>query len=218
MQLDPDEVARYLQENPDFFDRYAAQLADIALPHPRGGHAIPLAGRQVIALRDKNRALEEKLRELVHFGQENDAIIDRLHRITLAMMMARDLDALLASLYYNLREDFAVPHVAVRLWAAADPTRPEFAAASEEARVFAESLTNPYCAAHAMFETAAWFGPDAHGLHSFAYAPLRMEKAFGLLALAAEDPERFHPGMETLYLKRLGELISVALSRFVKLA
>jgi uncharacterized protein YigA (DUF484 family) len=218
MQLDPDEVARYLREHPEFFDRYAAQLADIVVPHPHGGHAIPIAERQIITLRDKNRALEDKLRELVRFGQENDAIIDRLHRITLAMMMARDLDGLLSSLYFNLREDFAVPHVAIRLWAQSDAPRAEFSPIGEEARVFAESLTNPYCAAHPLYDTASWFGADAAALRSFAYAPLRTEKPFGLLALASEDPERFYPEMGTLYLKRLGELISVALSRFVKTA
>jgi len=52
-------------------------------------------------------------------------------------------------------------------------------------------------------------------LKSFAYITLRNDKAFGLLALASEDPQRFYPGMGTLYLKRLGELISTSLVRFL---
>ena len=33
--------------------------------------------------------------------------------------------------------------------------------------------------------------------------------AFGMLALASEDPRRFYADMGTLYLRRVGELISV---------
>jgi uncharacterized protein YigA (DUF484 family) len=34
-----------------------------------------------------------------------------------------------------------------------------------------------------------------------------------MLALASEDPTRFYAGMGTLYLQRLGELLSAALER-----
>jgi uncharacterized protein YigA (DUF484 family) len=115
---------------------------------------------------------------------------------------------------FNLREDFAVPHVAVRLWdgiasAAADAD----GSVSAEARSFATGLNGPYCSAHAMADTAAWFGEIAPHLRSFAYVPLRGSRDFGLLALASEDPQRFYPEMGTLYLRRLGELASAALQR-----
>ncbi len=216
MRPEPQDVLQYLRDNPEFFDTHAEALAEIFVPHPHGGRAIPIAERQMVTLRDKNRMLEDKLAELVQFGQENDGIIDRLHRITLAMMMARDLDALLASLYFNLREDFAVPHVAMRLWAEGGWDRPEFGLLSPEARAFTESLANPYITHHAMFETAEWFGEGGPALRSFAYVALRTEQPFGLLALASEDVQRFYPEMGTLYLKRLGELASVALARFLR--
>ena len=38
---------------------------------------------------------------------------------------------------------------------------------------------------------------------------------FGVVALASEDPKRFYPEMGTLYLQRIGELLSHALWRFV---
>jgi uncharacterized protein YigA (DUF484 family) len=66
-----------------------------------------------------------------------------------------------------------------------------------------------------MFETAAWFGEAAGMLKSFAYIALRTDRVFGLLALASEDPQRFYPDMGTLYLRRVGELISTSLVRFL---
>jgi uncharacterized protein YigA (DUF484 family) len=37
--------------------------------------------------------------------------------------------------------------------------------------------------------------------------------AAGLLVLASEDAQRFYPEMGTLYLKRIGELLSATLQR-----
>lgn len=211
-----EDVARYLQDHPEFFEQYADTLATINIPHPHGGRAIPLSERQIVSLREKNKVLEAKLRELVQFGEENDAIGERVHRVALELMKAPNLDALLKALYYNLREDFSVPHVAVRLWSDWDhPPAPEFGAASQEVKVFADSLAHPYCSAKAMFETGQWFGEDEAVVKSFAYIPMREQKIFGLLALASEDPQRFYPEMGTLYLKRLGELVSTALRRYL---
>ena len=63
-----------------------------------------------------------------------------------------------------------------------------------------------------MVDTAEWFGEAAGRLRSFAYVALKNGPAFGLLAMASEDAQRFYPEMGTLYLKRLGEIAAVALS------
>jgi uncharacterized protein len=209
-----EDVARYLQDHPEFFEEHADTLAEIHIPHPHGGRAIPISERQIVSLREKNKVLESKLRELVRFGEENDAISEKLHRATLAMIRAPGLEPLLQVIYYNLREDFSVPHVALRLWVEWDhAAAAEFEPVSSETRVFAESLGNPYCCAKAMFDSAGWFGEAGAGLRSFAYIPLQADRVFGLLALGSEDANRFYPDMGTLYLKRLGETIGAALSR-----
>ena len=213
MILKAEDVARYMKEHPEFFEEHAQMLTEIYLPHPHGGRAISLPERQQLALREKNSLLESKLRELIQFGEENDALSERVHRFSLALLMARELNPLLPVIYYNLREDFAVPHVVLRLWIGGDEhsALPEFSGTSNELRVHVEGLTNPGCGSHAVHETGAWFGEDSARLKSFALVPLRAEQAFGVLVLASEDPQRFYQGMGTLYLKRLGELVSVAL-------
>ena len=212
----PEDVARYLKDHPEFFESYADMIADISIPHPHGGRAIPISERQIVSLREKNRILESKLRELVEYGEENDAIGERVHRAAMAMIKPENLESLLQVLYYNLREDFTVPHVALRLWSEWDhPPLPEFGHSSHEVRVFAESLNQPYCSHKPMFETAEWFGEAGSLLKSYAYITLRTDKVFGLLALASEDAQRFYPEMGTLYLKRLGELMSTSLARFL---
>ncbi|MEQ1880128.1 MAG: DUF484 family protein [Burkholderiales bacterium] len=212
----PEDVARYLKQNPQFFEDYAEMLAEIHIPHPHGGRAIPLSERQIVSLREKNRLLESRLRELVDFGEENDAIGDRVHRAAIRLYQPQGLESLLQTLQQCLRDDFQVPAVAIRMWGDEQHSQiPEFAPVSTEVRGFAESLTQPYCCAQPMFESAEWLGSAQQGLASFAYVPLSAEQTFGLVTLASEDARRFYPEMGTLYLKRLGELASAAVSRLL---
>jgi uncharacterized protein YigA (DUF484 family) len=212
----PEDVARYLQDHPEFFEEHAEALAEIQIPHPHGGRAIPLSERQIVSLREKTRVLEARLRELVQFGEENDALGERVHRAAIELIKAPELAAMLRVIYYNMREDFAVPHVSIRLWSETDhPPLTEFGPASQEVQVFAASLSHPYCSGKPMFETGQWFGEAETTVKSFAYVPLRTDKLFGLLILASEDPQRFYPEMGTLYLKRLGELVSAGLGRYL---
>lgn len=214
--MDSKAVAEYLQEHPEFFSEHADLLAEIYVPHPHGGHAIPIAERQIVTLREKNGQLETKLQELITFGGENDAISEKLHRSTLALFSATDLETTLGVLYHSLQDDFQVPHVALRLWGRVPEQSylPELAATSQELRDYAAALGAPYCGASAPFESREWF-EGATTLESFAFLPLRTHQTFGLLGLASDDPARFHTGMGTMYLTRLAELASVAAARFL---
>ncbi len=140
--MDAKAVADYLQQHPEFFAEYADVLADIYVPHPHGGHAIPIAERQIVTLREKNSQLESKLNELIQFGSENDGISEKLHRSTLALFSAADLETTLGVLYHSLKDDFHVPHVALRLWGKVPEQSylPELAATSQELRDYAAAL------------------------------------------------------------------------------
>lgn len=215
--MKPDDVARYLKDHPAFFEDYADFLADLTIPHPHGGRAIPISERQTLTLREKNRQLEGKLREVIQFGEENDAISDKVHRISVALLAASGVSGVLRAAYLNLREDFAVPHVALRIWrGAAHADLPEWEPVSDATREFAGGLSVPYCGAHPGPDMAGLFGEAGAHLRSYACMPLRHSETFGLLVLASEDGQRFYPEMGTLYLKRLGELLGASLSRHLE--
>jgi uncharacterized protein YigA (DUF484 family) len=214
--MDAREVVRYLKDHPEFFEDHADEIAEIFVPHPHGGHAIPIAERQIFALREKNAELSAKLGELIRFGNDNDAIGERLHRSTVALFAAPDLETTLAVLYHSLREDFGVPLVAVRLWGRVPEQSylPELAATSADVRDHVERLETPYCGSQAIAEAREWFDSDAPPA-SFAFMPLRAALTFGVLALASEDPQRFQQDLGTVYLTRLAELASIAIDRFL---
>lgn len=198
-----EDVAKYLQENPQFFEEHAEMLAQIDLPHPHGGRTISLSERQLLTLRERVRELEKKLHELLEIARENDALQLKLHQFTCTLIGASDSTALKASTAQNLRDIFAVPHVALRLWQDEAP--------STEVRDFADQHSQPVCTHHAVHDTLPWFADAAEHLRSFAYLPLRHgDTTIGLLVLASEDKQRFYPEMGTLFLQRIAELLGHA--------
>jgi len=215
--LDPQAIAEFLTRHPNFFNEFPTLLAELNIPHPHGTHAVSMSERQLIAMRDKVRMLESKLAELIQFGEENDGISERLHALTLALLTASVPQDIVAALAIHLREGFAVPHHALRVWtltgdAVPDLTEPVSAAVRDTVAAMAQ----PVCGSLAVNEASDWFGEVSPHLRAFACIPLRPAPAaapIGLLVLASEEAKRFYPGMGTLYLERLSQLIGAALVR-----
>jgi uncharacterized protein YigA (DUF484 family) len=211
--MNADDLARFLRANPQFFDQNPELLESIHVPHPYGGRAIPLAERQTVALREKVKALESRLAELIRFAEENDQISEKVHRLSVALAGSRDFPALTRSLYFHLREDFAVPHVALRVWGKAVPADfDEARAVSDAQRERASTMGAPQCGPAQGNAFAPWFGETGEHIRSLALVPLGDTAVFGMLALASEDPKRFYPEMGTLYLRRIGELCAAGVT------
>ncbi len=105
------KVADFLRTYPDFFERNAALLAQLRLPHVRDSTAtVSLVERQVEVLRERNQALERKLKELVDVARANDELADRIHRLSQRLIRARDLASTVEAIETSLREDFEAMH------------------------------------------------------------------------------------------------------------
>ena len=215
--MQPENIADFLTRHPNFFNDFPTLLADLHIPHPHGTHAVSMSERQLIAMRDKVRMLENKLAELIQFGEENDGISEKLHALTLALLAARSPQDLVATLALHLREGFAVPHHAVRAWNLAGDAVPGLSdAVSQATRDSVAAMAQPVCGALAVSEASDWFGEVSPHLRAFACIPLRPATGappVGLLVLASEEAKRFYAGMGTLYLERLGQLVGAALER-----
>jgi uncharacterized protein YigA (DUF484 family) len=211
--MDPNEVAQFLKSNPQFFDQHPQLLESIYVPHPHGGRAIPLTERQIVTLREKLRVLENKLGEFVRFGEDNDAIAEKVHRLSLALLGAKDFAATAHALYFHLREDFSVPHVALRVWGKSllDGTL-EGTAVDPELRAKAETMGAPQCGPAAGNPYLPLFREAQEHIRSIALVPLGQTRTMGVLALGSEDPQRFFAEMGTLFLRRIGELTAGALA------
>jgi len=109
--LNDTSVAEYLQTYPDFFERNSPLLIKLRLPHLRDvGATVSLVERQVEVLRERNQSLERKLKELVDVARANDALADRIHRLSQRLIRVRTLPETISAVEASLREDFDAMH------------------------------------------------------------------------------------------------------------
>ena len=212
--FDSAAIAQYLANNPDFFEEHAGLLGRIKLSSPLTGKAVSLQERQMEVMRDKYKALELRMAELVRTAQDNAAIANKFHAWTQALLRARhdaDLPRILAD---GLAAEFAVPQCTLRLWDLAPAHAAGWFGAdvSDDARIFANSLLAPYCGSNHDFEAVRWLD-DPTAVQSTVILPLRSAgSAFGLLILGSPDPARFSADMATDFLIHIGDTASAALA------
>ncbi len=220
--MNASDVARYLGEQPDFFELYPELLGQLSIRHPQSGQAISLVERQSLLLRDRVRAMEARLAELVRNGERNDAIAEKLVRWSCAVLAQKEDAALPATVVGELQTVFDVPHGAIRLWSvqARFAALPFAAAVSEDVIRLATSMAAPFCGSNVGFEVAGWMNDDSSNvgakIQSLAMLPLRDESAaepFGLLVLGSPDKDRFQITMGTAFLTRIAAIASASLAR-----
>lgn len=215
---DANEIAAYLKSHPEFFEHYAELLAQIHIPSPHGGKAISITERQMGVLRDKVKQLEARLAELIRFGETNDAIAGKVHRLGVELQRATHLGAALETIYSHLRDAFTVPHSAIRIWGIGRSDGAEFAPVDDGIKGFISFAKAPYCGTATGQAATAWLGESGSHVRSVAQIPLRESETgacIGMLLLASEEAQRFYPEMGTHYLGQIGDIVSAALLRVI---
>src|SRR5215208_4523621 len=101
-----DDIANYLANTPGFFERHAQLLASVQLTSPHGTRAVSLQERQAEMLREKIKALEHRVMDMVRHGTENVVIADRLHRWARNLFLVQSGLTLPATIATEIRSQF----------------------------------------------------------------------------------------------------------------
>ena len=210
-----DDIADYLVNTPDFFERHASLLATVQLTHPQSHRAVGLQERQAQMLRDKIKGLEHRIMDMIRHGNENMVLTDKLHRWSCELLVTPP-DHLVDSAVDNIRELFQVPQLALRLWSLdeAHAQAPYAQGVTDAVKALAASLDTPYVGLNTGYEAVQWLAEPSQAA-SLAVLALRAgpgQDPFGLLVLASPDAQRFNNQMGTDLLERLAELSGAALS------
>lgn len=215
-----DDIADYLSNTPDFFERHAELLAAVQLNSPHSNRAVSLQERQAQMLREKIKVLEHRIMDMIRNGNENVLLSDKLLRWARTLFLTSDPLAMPNEIAQQIAEQFSVPQVGIKVWGVA----PQFLHAdfangvSDDTKLFASSLMEPFCGVNTGFDAVNWL-PDPLAATSLAILPLRAglvgstAPAFGMLVLASPDAQRFNSAMGTDFLERIAELASAALTR-----
>ncbi len=208
-------IVDYLRAHPDFFSDHLDLLETLRIPHPCRP-AVSLIERQLLLLREQNSQLHRKLQELIAVARDNDFLSGHMQYLALELIEATELGELLQGIQSVLRDKFNVDFTVLRL--AAQPleagflSQPEFVT-SESLAQFEQTLSSgrPACGRLSDEQNRFLFQEATPCVGSTALIPLRGSGWSGLLAVASCDHKRFYPAMGTLFLNRMGELISYAL-------
>jgi uncharacterized protein YigA (DUF484 family) len=222
-KLGAHEVAAFLRRHPKFLQQFPDLAISMVVPREEGP-AASLASYQLEVLRDKNRELTRRLQELFGNAQENERLAVRTHQLTLALMKQDDAGHSLRAMAASLAEDFQGDLVRIVLfdavegvddvdWLRVVPRGDDALAPFRD--VLADG--NPLCGRLQPEKNALLYGDRVGEVQSSALVPLVRggdAQPLGLLAVGSRDPNRFYPGMGTLFLRMMGESLTTALQRF----
>ncbi len=216
-------VVDYLAANPEFFERHASLLSTLRLPHAAGG-AVSLVERQVSMLRQKELKLERQLKELIAVARTNDTLAAKVHALSIQLLAARELGTTIAAIEEAMRSGFGADHAVLVLFG--DPEAFDDIDAGRFFRVVDrndESLgpfdtflkgSSARCGQVRDTQREFLFRQDAGDVGSVALVPLGKKSSVGFLGIGSIAADRFHPGMSTDFLTRVGALVTEALKRF----
>ncbi len=215
--LDAMEVASYLRQHPEFLKEFPDIALALRMPRDQGS-AASLASYQLEVLRDKNREQSRRLQELIEIAHENEQLMVRVHTLTLGLMRVDGLAETLTHIVASLTEDFHTDLVRIVLfssdpdlpaddWLIVEPDRTGALPAFAEFFKRAE----PLCGRLQPEKLDALFGDRAVEIGSTVLLPVG---GVGMLAIGSHDPNRFHPGMGTVFLKLIAGAIETAVGRY----
>jgi uncharacterized protein YigA (DUF484 family) len=211
-------VSSYLRKNPDFLEQNPEMLEELQLNH-QSGAAVSLIERQVEQLRSSNQDLRKQLNRLVQVAAENERLMSRLHKLTLELMAIESRDDFFTHLGGSLLNDFNADILQICLFdqeTAAQAGEDVMGISADDAELeqFQDHLEKDETVCGRMNDSKLefLFGSKARWVQSAALIPLGEKGADGMMAIGSSDPSRFYPGMGTLFLDLLADVISARLA------
>jgi len=218
--INDEQVAAFLEENPDFFTKHIQLLENMSIPHPSGG-AVSLISKQLELFRGRYQDMENQLIELIDIARDNDTAVNRMHKLNLALLDAKTLDEVVTNLNLVLSEYFLTDYAAIRIIQLENNTEyadifisPE----SNDLKAFARELSYglPRCGQPTLTQARILFGFNANEVKSCAIIPMLFTEIEGLLAIGSRDENRFHASMGHLFLTQMSEVIATRLMTLLK--
>lgn len=217
-----DDIAAFLLNTPDFFERNADLLTSIQLTSPHGNRAVSLQERQLEMMREKIKGLELRLANMMRLGNENDNTQQKLLLWIIHLLREKYIERIPDLVAQGLQRRFDVPYVALRIW---QPMIDNFASSvysqpiTANIQSFVDSMSGEsYCGRNPDLEAIDWL-ESPEPIRSVALLPLYDQiphQSFGLLVMGSPEERRFSPDMGVDILKSIAMIASAALKRCLK--
>lgn len=218
--ISAEQVAAWLRQHPHFFREHEDVLDGLSIPHLHTGGAVSLLERLVQRQRDQYRELQERQSEMLKAARDSEHVIARLHHLALELMTCDSLDDVVGTCNHMLRGDFKADNVVLRL-IGHGCTRDGLHFIDPDDKYLKQLATlfrkrQPVCGRLRPRQQMFLFGDEGASIKSAVLIPLFEAREIGVLALGSENESRFYPGMGTLFIGQLGDLVARALARYLE--
>ena len=205
------DVAAYLEDHPDFFERHEQLLQKLTLPH-NSGSAISLVERQVHLFREQRDALRQELTGLIGIARQNDQLFARSKRLLMQLLDAGSLEAIANVLDETIRGEFKLQSATLTIltnreenaqcgglrYLDADRARAIFGEVLDEEKPIFGRLRQQY-------REVLFTWPERVG--SAAVIPVRRNYCLGLIVVSSEEEDYFDSSMGSLFMTYISDTL-----------
>lgn len=207
MNLDPDQVKAYLEQNPDFFAQFPDMVTEIQIPHISRG-AISLLEKRQEMQRNKITEMEEQLSILIDNARVNEVIFKAISEIYISLVGCPSI-AELENVVSKICQDHLYL-VQFRLLQPQDEAYLHLQAKLGDKGTYLGRLSNELM--EVVFDEEA----KSIALIEVVYESEECEEIFGIAAFGAKQADHFQPQMDTFFIKELARLLSKHFVHLVK--
>ena len=207
LPLTDEIVARYLEDNPEFFNRNPALVTGLRLQDTHRG-TVSLVERQQTQLRQKIQGLEEEITQLMSVANQNEQLFLLYSDLYLQLIDSENVTQLLDILSRATLELLSL--AGLKLWLMPEYSAEHTSIVSQNCQaIFDARLAHDeyYFGRLQQAELQQIFDDSTAG--SVVLIKLaHLEQDIGFLAISSQDADHFDPRMDTLLLGQFQKLVA----------
>lgn len=219
LPLDADLVAEYLQQNPDFFNRYPQLLEQLRISHHEKG-SVSLVELSLQRMREKISGLEDEITELMTIASHNERIFRVYVDLLPQLLRCQSFEQLCICLRRVLIKQLDVSQLVLwlnRSYLDMDNSLSDRSLSGEQIEnlwVTRLSVDGHYFGRLTRGEQTLLFAQFEQA-NSVALMPLGERARLGLLVAASRSSDHYVAGMDSLLLSQLCKVIEALLPPLV---
>ncbi|GGB43341.1 hypothetical protein GCM10011502_15820 [Oceanisphaera marina] len=211
--LDDSQIAEYLLAQPQFFERQPSLLEQLRLPHEQRG-SVSLVEVKLDRQRQRIYELEDEITELMMVAGENERIFRVYMDLMPRLFECTSVLELELCIRSTLQQQLRVQAVQLVLDPRAYPDATSSAGEQLE-RLYRERMASQlvYLGRLGKEEKLGLFQDSL--VNSCALIRLGAKGELGLLAFGSADGSHYGPGMDTLLINQLADVLALLLPRLM---
>ena len=214
INLSPDIIVSYLEDNPEFFNQYPDLVANLRISdHQRG--TVSLVERQQQLLRQKIHGLEEEITQLMSIANQNEQLFGLYSDLYLRLLDCESAQELLDCLYRATTELLSLADL--KLCLINEHGLEHSCIIQKDVKDILDSRLAEheyYFGRIQQSEQKLLFSEEING----SVVMIKLEhqgEVLGFLAIRSQDADHFDPRMDTLLLGQFKKLVAKLLAKYL---